>query len=52
MNSIVLAQMREMRLALLRSQYQRLKSQRAKELLTIKAKRLKKEIDHATHKPR
>ncbi len=44
MNSNILLQMREMRLALLRSKYQRLKSPRAKELLTVKANRLKKEI--------
>ncbi|HDL9513730.1 TPA: hypothetical protein PX800_003639 [Vibrio cholerae] len=44
MNNDILIQMREMRLALLRSKYQRLKNSRAKALLTVKANRLKKEI--------
>ncbi|HDL9513067.1 TPA: hypothetical protein PX800_002945 [Vibrio cholerae] len=44
MNRTVLAQMREMRLALLRSQYQRLSNPRAKERLAVKANRLKREV--------
>ncbi|EJG0226873.1 hypothetical protein DBT82_RS20710 [Vibrio parahaemolyticus] len=41
---ITVNQIREMRLKVLRSQYQNLKSPRAKALLAEKAKRLKREV--------